>query len=190
MLLLVDNYDSFTFNLYDYFLKCGVAVEVVRNDCIDIDTIDEKYQGIVFSPGPGKPTNAGKMMDIIEKYYQKIPLFGVCLGMQAIGEFFGGQLIQANYPMHGKVSELTYDAKHSMFANITPPLKVGRYHSLVLDQLENVPLSIIATTDIHEPMAIVHDTLPIWGVQFHPESILTDQGIQIINNWLSCHLLN
>lgn len=186
VLLLLDNYDSFTYNLYDYFLRCGAEVKVIRNDEIELDNLNHEYEGIILSPGPGKPKDAGKMMRLIEQYHDKLPIFGVCLGMQAIGEFFGANLIQANYPMHGKMDLLNFDQTHPLFSKIKPPLQVCRYHSLIVDQIQNSPLKLIATSDQNEPMAIAHKSLPIWGVQFHPEAILTPQGIQLINNWLSC----
>lgn len=186
VLLLLDNYDSFTYNLYDYFLRCGAEVEVIRNNEIELDNLNQKYEGIILSPGPGKPKDAGKMMQLIEQYHDKLPIFGVCLGMQAIGEFFGANLIQANYPMHGKMDLLSFDHTHPLFSKIKPPLQVCRYHSLILDQIQSTPLKIIATSAQNEPMAIAHKNLPVWGVQFHPEAILTPQGIQLINNWLSC----
>lgn len=186
VLLLLDNYDSFTYNLYDYFLRCGAEVEVIRNDQIELDNLNQKYKGIILSPGPGKPKDAGKMMSLIKKYHNKLPILGVCLGMQAIGEFFGASLIQSNYPMHGKMSTLKYNVNHPLFFEVTPPLQVCRYHSLILDNIQNTSLNLIATSNKDEPMAIAHHTLPIWGVQFHPEAILTPQGLQLINNWLSC----
>lgn len=186
VLLLLDNYDSFTYNLYDYFLRCGAEVEVIRNNEIELDNLNQKYEGIILSPGPGKPKDAGKMMQLIEQYHDKLPIFGVCLGMQAIGEFFGANLIQADYPMHGKMDLLNFDHTHQLFSKIKPPLQVCRYHSLILDQIQSTPLKIIATSAQNEPMAIAHKNLPVWGVQFHPEAILTPQGIQLINNWLSC----
>lgn len=186
VLLLLDNYDSFTYNLYDYFLRCGAEVEVIRNDKIKLEDLTQKYKGVILSPGPGKPEDAGQMMSLIKQCYNKLPIFGVCLGMQAIGEFFGADLIQANYPMHGKMSNLKYNANHPLFFKIKPPLQVCRYHSLVLNNIQNTPLNLIASSNKDEPMAIAHHTLPIWGVQFHPEAILTPQGLQLINNWLSC----
>ena len=186
VLLLLDNYDSFTYNLYDYFLRCGAEVEVIRNNEIELDNLNQKYEGIILSPGPGKPKDAGMMMQLIEQYHDKLPIFGVCLGMQAIGELFGANLIQANYPMHGKMDSLHFDNTHPLFSKIKSPFQVCRYHSLILDQIQSTPLKIIATSAQKEPMAIAHKNLPIWGVQFHPEAILTPQGIQLFNNWLSC----
>ena len=190
VLLLLDNYDSFTYNLYDYFCRSGADVEVVRNDEINIQTIGDKYDGIILSPGPGIPRDAGRMMDVIELYHNKLPIFGVCLGMQAIGEYFGAVLHKATYPVHGKVSELTYDQKHPLFRGIDSPLEVCRYHSLVINKLEQTSLVVIAHSPDKLPMAISHDTLPIWAVQFHPEAILTPQGLTLIDNWLSCFSLH
>ena len=136
MLLLLDNYDSFTYNLNDYFLRCDAEVEVIRNDEIELDNLNQKYEGVILSPGPGKPKDAGKMMSLIKQYHNKLPIFGVCLGMQAIGEFFGASLIQANYPMHGKTSILKYNADHPLFFKIKTPLQVCRYHSLILDNIQ------------------------------------------------------
>lgn len=189
VLLLIDNYDSFTYNLYDYFCRCGAEVDVVRNDEIQIASIGEKYTGIILAPGPGAPKDAGYMMEIISRYHRTLPIFGVCLGMQAIGEFWGAKLHKAAYPMHGKVSEVNYDKEHPLFASIKEPLVVCRYHSLVLSELDTTSLHTIAHTDKNEPMAVAHKTLPIWGVQFHPEAILTPQGLTLIENWLRCFSL-
>ena len=190
MLLLLDNYDSFTYNLYDYFVRCGAEVEVVRNDEIDVPTIGEKYTGIILSPGPGTPESAGSLMDIIQRYHDKLPIFGVCLGMQAIGIHFGATLARASFPMHGKKDEIQYDDQHPIFNHITEPLDVCRYHSLLLTDLEDTPLTVVARTAKDEPMAIAHESLPIWAVQFHPEAILTSHGLTIIDNWLSCFTLH
>ena len=189
MLLLLDNYDSFTYNLADYFLQCGAEIEVVRNDKLDLSTVSEKYDGIIISPGPGEPKDAGCTLELLDNFHDKLPIFGVCLGMQAIGEYFGLELQRANYPMHGKVSELVYEKDHPLFTNIISPLNVCRYHSLVLADDSKSDLSIIAATKVGKPMALVHNNLPIWAVQFHPEAILTPQGLTLINNWLTCYSL-
>jgi anthranilate synthase component 2 len=185
VLLLLDNYDSFTYNLYDYFVRCGAEVRVVRNDELDIDSIKDLYTGIIISPGPGIPANAGFTMQVIQKYHDKLPIFGVCLGMQALGEYFGAELVRASFPMHGKVSELNFQKEHPMFDSIDQPFGVCRYHSLILRNLENTPFQVVAQTGANEPMAIAHNHLPIWAVQFHPEAILTAQGITLIANWLT-----
>ena len=184
MLLLLDNYDSFTYNLADYLHQLGADLEVVRNDALDIDSVT-KYSGIVISPGPGTPQNAGITIDVIKNSPGSLPILGVCLGMQAIAQVFGGSIKQAKYPMHGKVSELSFERSHAMFNNIIPPFEVCRYHSLIVEDLEATQLQIIAQSDQEETMAIAHKTLPLWGVQFHPEAILTVQGIKILENWLN-----
>jgi anthranilate synthase/aminodeoxychorismate synthase-like glutamine amidotransferase len=189
VLLLLDNYDSFTYNLYDYFVQSGAKVHVVRNDELNLDTVLSTYTGIIISPGPGVPNDAGCTMQVIERFHDQLPIFGVCLGMQAIGLFYGATLSRGLEPMHGKVSTLTMDQEHPMFANISPPLNVCRYHSLVLSHLEHTPLRVIAHAPDESPMALVHNTLPIWAVQFHPEAILTPQGKKLIYNWLAHHNL-
>jgi anthranilate synthase/aminodeoxychorismate synthase-like glutamine amidotransferase len=189
VLLLLDNYDSFTYNLYDYFCQSGAQVEVMRNDEVEVNSISQKYTGIILSPGPGEPKDAGRLMEVIDRYHNTLPMFGVCLGMQALGEYFGAKLEQANYPMHGKVSTLRYDDEHPMFAHTHKPLDVCRYHSLLLSGIEKTDLEITAQTNANEPMAIAHRSLPIWAVQYHPEAILTQQGFTLLNNWLSCFYL-
>jgi anthranilate synthase/aminodeoxychorismate synthase-like glutamine amidotransferase len=185
MLLLLDNYDSFTYNLYDYFVRCGAEVEVIRNDEIEVNTIGDKYTGIILSPGPGTPEESGRLMDVIHLYHNKLPIFGVCLGMQAIGTYFGARLIRAYFPMHGKQDKISYTETHPMFNKITGPLHVCRYHSLILTEIEGKNLVDLAYTQKNELMALAHASLPIWGVQFHPEAILTSHGLTIIDNWLS-----
>ena len=186
VILLLDNYDSFTYNLCDYLQQCGAEVDVVRNDLLDVKTVSSKYDAIVISPGPGEPLQAGCTMEVIEKYADQLPIFGVCLGMQAIGLHFGADLVRAHFPMHGKESTLNFNVDHQLFTSISSPFNVCRYHSLILQNLQNTPLNIIAETAAGEPMAIAHSTLPIWAVQFHPEAILTPQGLQLIKNWLTC----
>jgi anthranilate synthase component 2 len=190
MLLLLDNYDSFTYNLYDYFVRCGAEVEVVRNDAIDLRTIGKRYTGIILSPGPGTPQKSGKLMEVITLYHNRLPIFGVCLGMQALGLHFGAKLEKASYPMHGKKDSIAFDSTHPMFKNITGRLEVCRYHSLIVTNTEGTDLISIANTHKAELMAIAHSTLPIWAVQFHPEAILTSDGLTIIDNWLSCFSLH
>lgn len=186
MILLLDNYDSFTFNLYDYLSQLGAEVEVVRNDAISIKEISVRnYQGIVISPGPGRPETSGIIMDVIKTFHQETPILGVCLGMQAIGLFFNYQLVRADYPFHGKVSTLDYDATHPMFRLVSAPLEVCRYHSLILqNNRQDGALQIVATTKKGEIMALAHNSLPLWGFQFHPEAILTAQGMKLLENWL------
>lgn len=189
VLLLLDNYDSFTYNLYDYFVQCGAQVEVVRNDQLDLNQVLAKYSGIIISPGPGTPSEAGCTLDVIAKFKNILPIFGVCLGMQAMGVHFGARLVRASYPMHGKESVISYKENHPLFQNLKKPFKVCRYHSLILEIESDNPLEVISWSELNEPMALAHKTLPLWGVQFHPEAILTTQGLQLIKNWLTCHQL-
>jgi len=186
MLLLIDNYDSFTYNLLDYFMQLNTFCKVVRNDACTIADINRwQPKAIVISPGPKTPALAGISMSIIKQYYQSIPILGICLGHQAIGEFFGAKLETAKKPMHGLTSIIEHN-EHPMFYNLPKKLSVMRYHSLLLNpaSLAKTPLNIIAQTTKGEIMAIAHKNLPILGCQFHPESILTPQGLQILDNCL------
>lgn len=184
MVLLFDNYDSFTYNLLDLLKQFRVEVRVVRNDELTLsEIINLKPSAILISPGPGQPKQSGSLMPLLEHFYDKVPILGVCLGMQAIGEFFGAKLVRAKQAMHGKTSELKLN-DHPMFAKVPQNSKMMRYHSLIL---ENLPmnLEITAKTLTGEVMAIAHTNYPIWAVQFHPESILSTDGPQIIENWIS-----
>lgn len=182
--LLLDNYDSFTYNLYDYLSQLGASCTVLRNDKFSAAAIPTfvKYNGIVLSPGPKRPTDAGLLMALIDQLHTKVPLLGICLGMQAIGEYFGAKLVRATIPMHGKVSLINH-VQTGLFEQIEQPTKVMRYHSLVLEQLPS-ELEAIAWTHQHEIMALQHKQYPLQGVQFHPESILTQAGLQMLKNWL------
>jgi len=182
--LLLDNYDSFTYNLYDYLLQTGVECQVLRNDELSLTEYkDLDFQAIVLSPGPKRPADAGLMPALIAQYASKLPIFGVCLGMQALGEHFGARLIKARVPMHGKTSMIRHN-RHPLFTEIPSPFQVMRYHSLILESLEGSGLQTIAETDTGEIMALTHPSLPLSGVQFHPESVLTDFGLQILTNWV------
>lgn len=183
MILLIDNYDSFTYNLQDYFLQIGLDCKVARNDEYSLQEFSKlKLQAVVFSPGPKIPREAGLMMELINYFHDKILMLGICLGHQGIGEFFGAKLVKAKIPMHGKTSMITHN-NDFVFQNIPQQFKVMRYHSLILSETENSPLKIIARTDENEIMAIKHNTLPIYGFQFHPEAILTEHGLQLLKNW-------
>ena len=185
MILLLDNYDSFTYNLWHYLLQLNEECIVKRNDEITIEEIEKlNPKAIVLSPGPGRPADSGVMNEVIKHLYKTIPLLGICLGHQAIGEFFGAKLLHAEKPMHGKTSELIIK-NHFLFKNISSPLMVMRYHSLLLKEVENTPLKIIATTNEQEIMAIEHPDYKIIGLQFHPESILTPDGMTMLRNWWS-----
>ena len=183
-LLLLDNYDSFTFNLYDYLLQTGATCTVLRNDAFELQDLEAlDFQAIVLSPGPKRPTDAGLMMAVIDQYCQKLPILGICLGHQALGEYFGARLVKAAEPVHGKTSQVLHNG-HWLFNGIPSPFTAMRYHSLLLESLEGTPLRSIATTKNAEMMALEHPSLPLTGVQFHPESILTEHGFKIIQNWV------
>ena len=183
MVLLLDNYDSFTYNLRDYILQCGKECRVIRNDEMSLDEIEKlNFASAIISPGPKTPNEAGITMKFIERFYQQKPILGICLGHQAIGEFFGAKLVKANKPMHGKVSVIIQN-KNFLFKNLPDEFEAMRYHSLILDEVEKTELQITATTKENEVMAMVHPVHKIAGVQFHPESILTPHGLQLMKNW-------
>ena len=185
MLLLIDNYDSFTYNLVQYFGELGCEVSVFRNDAIGLDEITSMApERIVISPGPCTPNEAGISLDLIREFAPRIPILGVCLGHQAIGQAFGGQVVRARLPMHGKVSTVFHDGK-GVFAGVPNPIEATRYHSLVVDR-QSVPdcLEISAKTWDDEIMGLRHREYPCEGVQFHPESILTPQGKDLLRNFL------
>lgn len=183
MLALIDSYDSFTFILRDYLLRLDEDVKVFRNDEISPEELDKLHPAaIVLSPGPGKPSESGFLMQHIDYFFRKIPVLGICLGHQAIGEYFGAKLSRASKPMHGKTSAITHN-NHFVFKNLPAQFRVMRYHSLLLHQLENTPLKIIAQTETGEVMAIAHNEFPLIGLQFHPESILTEFGMEMVRNW-------
>lgn len=186
MILIIDNYDSFTWNLYDYLSQLGKKVEVRRNDAISIPEISAlQAEAIVLSPGPETPNEAGITLSVIEAFHQRIPILGVCLGYQAIGMYFGAKLVRSISPMHGKTSYIHHQQK-DLFTGLNNPMEVMRYHSLNISHIPE-DLEILASTDLQEPMAIKHKLWPVYGVQFHPESIGTRQGLPLLSNWL--HLL-
>jgi len=185
MILMLDNYDSFTYNLVQYFGELGADIKVIRNDKISVAGIKRlKPAKIIISPGPGRPVDAGISCDVIREFAGKVPILGVCLGHQAIGYVFGGKIVQAKKLMHGKTS-LIYHDKKDIFKGIPNPFEATRYHSLVVDR-KTLPavLRITAQTKDKEIMGLKHKGLPVWGVQFHPESILTRSGKDILRNFL------
>ncbi len=185
MILMIDNYDSFTYNLVQYLGELGQKVVVYRNDKVNIKTIKKlKPKYIVISPGPGKPKDAGISNDVINSFAGKIPILGVCLGHQCIVNVFGGKITRAKNIMHGKTSMIYHNGK-TIFKNIQNPFEATRYHSLIVEK-KNLPhcLAVIAHTKQNEIMSIKHKKLPVWGVQFHPESILTKEGKRILRNFL------
>jgi anthranilate synthase component 2 len=183
-ILLLDNYDSFTFNLFHYLVGAGADVEVFRNNEISVSEAGA-YDAIVFSPGPGLPDEAGLMMSIIAAHHQNIPMLGVCLGHQAIVQFFGGSLENLVDVCHGHPTITQLDSSSPLFRNLERQVQTGHYHSWIASK-ENFPkqLKVTAENDRGWIMAIEHNTLPIYGVQFHPESVLTPEGYQMIENWI------
>jgi anthranilate synthase/aminodeoxychorismate synthase-like glutamine amidotransferase len=185
MILIIDNYDSFTYNLVQYFGELGADIRVVRNDQTTVDAIEKQNpERIVISPGPKTPSDAGICLDVLHHFAGKVPLFGVCLGHQAIGQAFGGRVIRAPHLMHGKTSEIQHDGK-TIFAGLPNPFSATRYHSLIVER-ESLPscLEITATTSDGLIMGLRHREMKVEGVQFHPESILTTAGRQLLGNFL------
>jgi anthranilate synthase component 2 len=186
MILMIDNYDSFTYNIVQYFYDLGQEVVVKRNDEITIEDIKnmEGIDAIVISPGPCTPTEAGISVDVIKNFKGIYPILGVCLGHQSIGQAFGAKIVKAKCLMHGKTSKIYHNEK-GLFEGIPNPFNAVRYHSLVIDE-STLPedIEITARSDDGEIMAIEHKKYPIWGVQFHPESILTEYGHKLLENFL------
>ena len=185
-ILLIDNYDSFTYNLYHYIAKYKKKVDVIRNDKIDSKTILKKnYDKIVISPGPGNPSQAGNCLNIVKELYKKIPILGVCLGHQVIGQAFGGKIIQAKNLMHGKTSKIKHNKK-GLFNNIKNNFEATRYHSLIIDR-KKFPKDLIVTAETKNKtiMGLMHKSYNIHGFQFHPESISTKEGIKLIKNFIT-----
>jgi anthranilate synthase component 2 len=190
MVVVVDNYDSFTYNLVQYLGELGADVRVMRNDAASIETIrGVRPDHIVISPGPGRPEDAGVTMDVIRELGRETPILGVCLGHQAIGAAFGGSVIRAAVPMHGKTSTIEHDGR-GIFAGLTEPFLASRYHSLVVSD-EGLPLALEVTARTKEDgtiMGLRHRSWPVHGVQFHPESILTGEGHRLLRNFLEGRL--
>ncbi len=185
MLLMIDNYDSFTYTLVQYFGQLGEDVQVLRNDRVTLDEIERLSPArIVISPGPCSPSEAGISLPLIDRFAGKIPIFGVCLGHQAIGQAFGGKVVRSDFLMHGKTSLIYHDGI-GVFAGLPNPFEATRYHSLVVERASLPPcLEITAWVEEGEIMGVRHRELPVWGVQFHPESILTVEGMNILRNFL------
>ena len=185
MILMIDNYDSFTYNLVQYMGELGAEIHVERNDCISIPEIESMGpKKIVISPGPCTPAKAGISVEAVRYFAGKVPLLGVCLGHQSVGAAFGGEVIKAGQLMHGKTSEVRHDGK-TLFKNLPNPITATRYHSLVLNR-KTLPecFEITAESDDNEIMGIRHKQLPVEGIQFHPESILTPNGKDLLKNFI------
>jgi anthranilate synthase/aminodeoxychorismate synthase-like glutamine amidotransferase len=185
MILMIDNYDSFTYNLVQYLGQLGEEVAVHRNDAITLDEIEAMNPEAIFlSPGPCSPEQAGITVDVVRRFHRRVPLMGVCLGHQAIGHAFGGRVVRAARIMHGKTSPILNDGR-TIFQGLPSPFPAGRYHSLIVAR-ESLPdcLEVSAETEEGEIMGLRHRTLPVEGIQFHPESILTPGGKRIIRNFL------
>ncbi|MBA4495799.1 aminodeoxychorismate/anthranilate synthase component II [Paenactinomyces guangxiensis] len=188
MILMIDNYDSFTYNLVQYLGELGERLEVVRNDEISIEQIEEKRpRFIVLSPGPGTPDDAGICLAVVRHFAGKVPILGVCLGHQAIARAFGGEVVRAQRLMHGKTSPILHDGQ-TLFQNIPSPFTATRYHSLLVNK-ETLPadLMISAETEAGEIMGIRHRNLPLEGVQFHPESIISQHGKKLLANFIDTY---
>lgn len=187
--LLIDNYDSFTYNLKDYLEQAGLNIEVVRNDAISMEDIKEKaFSAFVLSPGPGKPSEVPILNQIIEYSIENnIPLLGICLGHQAIGEYFNLPITKADIPVHGKTDQLVVEKSHPVFTDIPVPIHVMRYHSLIVSG-EPSNLQVVARNQAGIVMAMAHKKYPIFSMQYHPESILTTHGLQMLKNWKSTYL--
>lgn len=186
MILLIDNYDSFTYNLYQYFGTFTDEICVVRNDTVTLEEIRQMHpEKIVLSPGPKSPSEAGICMDVVKEFYKEVPILGICLGHQCIGEAFGGTVSYAKSLYHGKQSEISHDGT-GIFEGIPSPVKVARYHSLAVQE-DDLPecLEVTARTADGEIMAIRHKEYPVVGLQFHPESIYTEHGKRMIENFIN-----
>lgn len=187
MLLVIDNYDSFTYNLVQYLGELGAEMQVRRNDEVTVEEIenDLKPERILISPGPGNPDEAGVSLKVLEKFSERLPILGVCLGHQAIGQFFGGKVVRAPVPVHGKYVEVCHDGA-GVFTKLPYRFKAARYHSLIVER-EGLPadLEVSATSPDGLIMGLRHKKLKVEGVQFHPESILTSEGKKLLQNFLN-----
>ena len=185
MIALIDNYDSFTYNLVQYFGELGAEIKVFLNDEIKVEQIEQlNPEALIISPGPGRPEDAGISMDAIKKLGPKIPTLGICLGHQCIGEIYGGRVTHAKEILHGKTSLIRH-SKHPLFDQVSNPFKATRYHSLIVEEI-NLPIELdpIAITDDGTIMAVAHKKFPVFGLQFHPESVFTNVGMHILDNFL------
>jgi anthranilate synthase component II len=190
LVLLIDNYDSFTYNLAHRLGELGASVKVVRNDAMTIADVERLApERIVISPGPGRPETAGMSVAILQRFAERVPVLGVCLGHQALAVAFGGRVDRASAPMHGKMSMVTHEGTH-LFAGLNGPIEAGRYHSLVIAR-DAVPADFVVSAWVEDDLTIMgvrHQTRPVFGVQFHPESVLTPVGHRVLQNFLESHV--
>lgn len=182
MVLLIDNFDSFSYMLADYLRQLGMELHIVRNDVDPEILLKDKWEALVLSPGPEIPEKAGNLTKILEQYINQIPVLGICLGHQALGQYFGAALVKGKQPVHGKVHQVFRKKAHPYLEGLPPQFKVTRYHSL---EIRDVPheLDVLLETSDGEIMAFAHQHLPILGIQYHPEAYLTEYGLDILNNW-------
>ena len=188
-LVIIDNYDSFTYNLVHYLQGLGCNVSVLRNDEIDYSLVD-KCSHIVLSPGPGLPENSGGTMELIQKYYKEKSILGICLGQQCLGVFFGHPLSNLENVLHGKQSKVIVKDDNCLFKNLPKKFNIGHYHSWIIKENKESKLIVTSRLKTGGIMSIRHENLPIYGTQFHPESILTEHGKSILGNWLKLNQLN
>jgi para-aminobenzoate synthetase component II len=181
MILIIDNYDSFVHNIARYFVELGETVRIRRND--EVEPGDLRAKALVISPGPCTPDEAGVSLDVIREYSGQLPILGICLGHQAIGQVFGGKVVRARHPMHGDCSAITHNSS-GVFAGLPQGFNVGRYHSLIVEDVAATSLQITAQVEDREIMGLSHREHPTFGVQFHPESILTEHGHAMLKNFL------
>lgn len=182
-MILIDNYDSFTYNIVQYLQELGVEPKVFENDKISVEELLQMdFDSIIISPGAGNPNTAGVSMDVIKNFYQTKKILGICLGHQCIAQFFGGKIVKSQNPTHGKTSRIYFDENSKLFKGLPQGFEVTRYHSL---EVKDTNLKITARTKDGTIMALEHETLPIYGVQFHPEAILTQYGHELLKNFLS-----
>jgi para-aminobenzoate synthetase component II len=183
-LLVIDNYDSFTYNLVQMFMQYNLSIHVFRSDQITLKEVEEiSPDYALISPGPGTPKNTGISMPLIKAFYKKLPVLGVCLGMQCINEVFGGKTVRSALPLHGKTSHIRHDGTY-LFQDMPMPFSAARYHSLVIEPAEKSDLEITAMSDDNVIMGVSHPSFPLHGVQFHPESFMTEQGCILVENFL------
>ncbi|MFL5259720.1 MAG: anthranilate synthase component II [Hyphomicrobiales bacterium] len=183
MILIVDNYDSFVYNVARYVRELGREAAVVRNDAINAATIGSEAEAIIISPGPCTPNEAGASLPIVRELAGRLPILGICLGHQCIGQAFGGRVVRAKRPLHGEASEIRHSGE-GIFAGVPDRFSAGRYHSLIVELDDDADLHVTARSDVGEIMGLAHRRYPVFGVQFHPESILTEHGHDLMRNFL------